>query len=198
MEKIHEKMKYRLAEAMKHCMKRSPVEKITVREITEECGTTRQTFYRNFKDKYDLVNWIFDTEFIELLKHENLNASYTERWAFIEKNCRYFYQNHSFYRKALQIKGQNSFSDHFREYIRPFIAERISSLFGGEQVDEFILDFFVDAVICTMECWLRAKECMPPEQFVEKLKRLTEKCAHSICQEIPQTEQGKISQTKGQ
>ena len=46
----HDKMKYRLAEAMKNCMKKMPVEKITVKEIVAECGTTRQTFYRNFQD----------------------------------------------------------------------------------------------------------------------------------------------------
>ena len=53
-------MKYRLADAMKNCMKKMPVEKITVKEIVTECGTTRQTFYRNFQDKYDLINWYFD------------------------------------------------------------------------------------------------------------------------------------------
>ena len=47
----HDKMKYRLADAMKNCMKKMPVEKITVKEIVKECGTTRQTFYRNFQDK---------------------------------------------------------------------------------------------------------------------------------------------------
>ena len=52
-------MKYRLADAMKNCMKKMPVEKITVKEIVTECGTTRQTFYRNFQDKYDLINWYF-------------------------------------------------------------------------------------------------------------------------------------------
>ena len=52
-----EKMKYRLAEAMKTCMRTMPVEKITVKEIVQECGTTRQTFYRYFLDKYDLINW---------------------------------------------------------------------------------------------------------------------------------------------
>ena len=36
--KSGEKVKYRLAEAMKECMKKAPVEKITVKEITEECG----------------------------------------------------------------------------------------------------------------------------------------------------------------
>ena len=79
------------------------------------------------------VNWIFDTEFIALLKDEKLDVShsnYKERWAFVEKICQYFYQNHGFYRKALQIKGQNSFRDHFREYIQPLLAERISTLFG--------------------------------------------------------------------
>lgn len=178
-----------LASSLKELMVEQPFDKINVAQICERCNMNRKSFYYHFKDKYDLVNWIFDTEFIELIKHENLSAGYIEHWAFIEKNCRYFYQNHAFYRKAIQIKGQNSFSDHFREYIRPLIAERISSLFGGEQVDEFTLDFFSDAVICTMERWLRAKDCMPPEQFVEKLKSLTEKCAHAICQEMPQTEQ---------
>src|SRR5699024_10238398 len=54
---------------MKRCMKRAPVEKITVKEIVEECGTTRQTFYRNFRDKYDLINWYFDKILLESFEH---------------------------------------------------------------------------------------------------------------------------------
>ena len=179
-----------LATSLKELMAEQLFDKINVAQICERCNMNRKSFYYHFKDKYDLVNWIFDTEFIELLKRENLSAGYAEHWAFIEKTCRYFYQNHSFYRKALQIKGQNSFSDHFREYIWPLIAERISTLFGEEQPDEFTLDFLSDAMICAMERWLLSKECMPPEQFVEKLKRLTEKFAHAIFQEMSQAEQG--------
>lgn len=179
-----------LATSLKELMAEQPFDKINVAQICERCNMNRKSFYYHFKDKYDLVNWIFDTEFIELLKRENLSAGYAEHWAFIEKTCRYFYQNHSFYRKALQIKGQNSFSDHFREYIRPLIAERISTLFGEEQPDKFTLDFLSDAMICAMERWLLSKECMPPEQFVNKLKTLTEKCAHAIFQEMSQAEQG--------
>ena len=48
-----EKTKYRLAESMKECMCHTPVDAITVRQITENCGLTRQTFYRNFMDKFD-------------------------------------------------------------------------------------------------------------------------------------------------
>lgn len=47
-EEKRDKMKYRLADAMKSCMGKMSVEKITVKEIVDACGTTRQTFYRNF------------------------------------------------------------------------------------------------------------------------------------------------------
>lgn len=38
-----EKTKYRLARAMKECMQTTPVENITVKQITEKCELTRQT-----------------------------------------------------------------------------------------------------------------------------------------------------------
>ena len=41
-------------------MKTTPVDNIAVTQLTELCGVTRQTFYRNFIDKYDLINWYFD------------------------------------------------------------------------------------------------------------------------------------------
>lgn len=178
-----------LATALKGLMAEMPFDKINVAQICERCNMNRKSFYYHFKDKYDLMNWIFDTEFIALLKQENLDSDYQEHWAFIKKTSQYFYQNHTFYRKALQIKGQNSFRDHFQEYIRPLLADRISRVFGEETLDEFTLDFFPDAVVCAMERWLLTKECMPPEQFVEKIKRITEECSRAICRELFQTEQ---------
>ena len=56
-----EKTKYRLARSMKECMKTMSVDNITVKQITENCGVTRQTFYRNFMDKFDLINWYFES-----------------------------------------------------------------------------------------------------------------------------------------
>ena len=50
----------RLADAVKAEMERAPLDKITVSQIVERAGVTRQTFYRNFRDKYDLVNWHFE------------------------------------------------------------------------------------------------------------------------------------------
>ena len=64
------------AKAIKSLIKTQPLDKITVTDIVFQAGKTRQTFYRHFQDKYDLVNWIFDTEFITLIKDEKLNAGH--------------------------------------------------------------------------------------------------------------------------
>ena len=61
----NEKTKYRLAEAVKECMKTTPVEEITVKQIASCAGIARQTFYRNFRDREDLINWYFDKLLIE-------------------------------------------------------------------------------------------------------------------------------------
>ena len=39
------------------------------RQIVEVCGVTRQTFYRNFLDKYDLINWYFDKLLLKSFEH---------------------------------------------------------------------------------------------------------------------------------
>lgn len=178
--------KHALAAALQELMTELPFEKINVAQICERCNMNRKSFYYHFKDKYDLVNWIFDTEFIALIRDERLEVSYDKHWALIEKACHYFYQNHNFYRKALQIKGQNSFSDHFREYIRPLLVDRLTFTLGDIPVDEFTIGFLSDAAICAIERWLLAKDCMPPEQFVAKIKNLIEKGAVSICREMAQ------------
>ncbi|WP_242622571.1 TetR family transcriptional regulator [Intestinimonas timonensis] len=79
-----------LATSLKELMVEQPFDKINVAQICEHCNMNRKSFYYHFKDKYDLVNWFFDTEFIELIKHENLSADYTEHWAFIEKTAGIF------------------------------------------------------------------------------------------------------------
>ncbi len=176
--------KQALAASLRELMEEVPFDKINVSQICERCGMNRKSFYYHFKDKYDLVNWIFDTEFISLVSASSSSDSYQEQWEFIEKACRYFYENRSFYRKALQIKGQNSFSDHYTEYFEPFLRNYLSHLLGDEQLNEFTVDFFADAMLCSMKRWLLAKNCMPPEQIVSQAKRLVRLGAAAICQEI--------------
>ena len=177
-----------LAASLRELMQEQPFDKINVSQICDGCGMNRKSFYYHFKDKYDLVNWIFDTDFIAMAKDVELDVPYAARWDLVEKACCYFYENHNFYRKALQIKGQNSFPDHFREYVRPLLQSRMTKIFGKEQADEFTLDFLTDAVLCALERWLLTKDCMPPDVFVNKLKDLVEMSAYALCTRMSESD----------
>ena len=49
--------KYQLDRALKELLKQKPLSQIRVRELTEQCGIRRQSFYYHFSDVYDLFNW---------------------------------------------------------------------------------------------------------------------------------------------
>lgn len=93
-----------LAAALKQIMTEVPFPKISVGDICEACGMSRKSFYYHFKDKYDLVNWIFYTEFVETIGAPNVSSA----WNLFASVCLYFYQERTFYRSALRIEGQNS------------------------------------------------------------------------------------------
>ena len=44
-----------LAESFKELALKQPIEKITIKEITDKAGVIRPTFYNHFQDKYDLL-----------------------------------------------------------------------------------------------------------------------------------------------
>lgn len=183
-----------LANALRELMEEEPFDKIQVAHICEKCNMNRKSFYYHFKDKYDLVNWIFDTEIITFIKKISKEGPHDNRIKLLQEICNYFYENRSFYRKALQIEGQNSFSDHFREYIRPILELRLTELIGDIASDEFTLNFFVDAVTCALERWLLDKNCMPPEQIVAKMLNLIQKSADALYQEFKKEESVKTGQ----
>ncbi len=48
-----------LAASLIKLLSQKPLDKVTVKDIIEDCGVNRQTFYYHFKDIYDLVDWNF-------------------------------------------------------------------------------------------------------------------------------------------
>ena len=46
-----------LVASLKELMAEKPLDKITIRDITEDCGISRMAFYYHSKDIYDLVEW---------------------------------------------------------------------------------------------------------------------------------------------
>ena len=64
----HDRAKYKLAASIKECMKTTPVDRITVKDIVDECGISRQTFYYHFQDILEVIEWSLDQAFSHLLE----------------------------------------------------------------------------------------------------------------------------------
>lgn len=155
-----------MAESMKGLMNEKPFAKISVGDICERCGMNRKTFYYHFKDKYDLVNWIFQTEFLEMLMTQN----YTSGWQLLSDICAYFYSERAFYTNALQVEGQNAFRDYFADSIGSILPEIMADHLSPEEDSRFFIQFLTDAIQAAILRWLKQTPVLPPEKFMKKLE----------------------------
>ena len=89
MTRASEHTRRQLADALRHKLATKPLQKITIRELVEECGLNRQTFYYHFKDIYDLLRWMFIYDGEQLLNKRLTTETWEEalllvlvsRWA---------------------------------------------------------------------------------------------------------------------
>ena len=120
------------AKAIKTLIKKQPLDKITVTDIVSTAGKTRQTFYRHFQDKYDLVNWYFEKLVLKSFEEMNQGGTLQEalnlKFAFIE-------QEHAFFKEAFKSNDYNNLIhydfcciyDFYKEYIRKNTGKTIPS-----------------------------------------------------------------------
>ncbi len=50
--------KQALEASLKKLMQKKPLDKITIQDLTADCGISRMAFYYHFKDIYDLIEWV--------------------------------------------------------------------------------------------------------------------------------------------
>ena len=96
-----------LAESLIELSAKKPIDKITIKEITDKAGVIRPTFYNHFQDKYELIEWIIKTELLEPIK-PLLNAGMIFEAIVLMLNN--ISANSVFYKKALKLEGAVTFN----------------------------------------------------------------------------------------
>ena len=116
-----------LAESFKELAKKHPIEKITIKEITDLAGVIRPTFYNHFQDKYELLEWIIRTEILDpilpLFQGGFIREGFTLAFQNVEKDK-------EFYKKACKMEGQNSFRDISEQCIKELLCQFIKEQVG--------------------------------------------------------------------
>ena len=163
-----EKTKYRLASSVKECMKTTPVDKITVKEIVEGAGVARQTFYRNFLDKYDLINWYFDK--LVLACFRQIGVSHTVEESLTQKLV-FLREGKAFSMGAFRSHDHNSLKEHDFELILGFYQELLAKR-GSRPLEEdirFLLEMYCQGSVYMTVKWIQGGMEEEPEKVARKL-----------------------------
>ena len=103
-----------LAESFRELAGSKPVDKITVPNIIENCGYSKTTFYRLFKDKYDLMAWDY-AQRLQAIVGQTEKADY--EWKQILWDVAFLYNEQKDYLRNLLLhtSGYETFSKHMKQ-----------------------------------------------------------------------------------
>jgi probable dihydroxyacetone kinase regulator len=184
--------KLALAESLKRLMTKTDFNRISVRDIVDDCGLTRQAFYYHFKDKYDLMNWIYYTETARYISAYNKVEHWMDGMVDL---CNYMRLNKTFYINALNTTGQNSFQEYLRDYIRDIsisVIENIQNADFQEDKWEFITEFISTAFVGMIVKWANNGMKDEPAEYITKMRSIFDGSIlcelESLSQKIPTEE----------
>lgn len=149
--------KKKIAKAFKKQMEGKPFDKISVVDIMDQAQIRRQTFYNHFLDKYDLLDWIFETDLQEQVTN---NLNYINGFQLLEELLFYFERHRPFYAQVFDIKGQNDFYSYFDEYCQVLIDKIISEYQGpaltqmGPDYRHFLSLYHAKALTHLIKCYV--------------------------------------------
>ena len=111
-----------LAESFKELAAGKTIEKITIKDIADNCGYSPATFYRQFKDKYDLIAW----DYAEQVRNNIGNIGkdgHTWKQAFL-KSAQYNLDHRDYLVNLFKhTSGRYSFERYMAEVNLSFIKE---------------------------------------------------------------------------
>lgn len=164
-----------LEESLKRLLLKKPLDKITITDITTDCGISRMAFYYHFKDIYDLVEWSCVEDGTKALQGKKTSESWTEGLtqifgAVLENKP--FIMN--VYRNVDRERIENYLFKLTYALIVGVVEEKSKGLNITEEDKKFIADFYKYGFVGIMLEWIR--EGM--KENIEDLVRMMDLTLH--------------------
>lgn len=170
---IRQTTKDLIAESLKELAAVKPIDKITVREISQNCGFTSKTFYNHFQDKYDLIAWIYSTAAQKIFSQID-GENYTWNDALTD-GLSYFLANKKFLKNlVLNTGGQDSFINYLANFSVKIFTDYIKRTKNLEKISpnvEIYIKVYCYGIVCTFCEILNAPLTVSNEEFVNALEK---------------------------
>ena len=174
-----------LEASLKNLLREKPLEKITINDITEDCGISRMTFYYHFKDIYDLIEWSCDEDAHRLLKgresYDTWQQGYLRIFQAVRENQTFFLNiYHSLSRELVE----NYLYKLTHELLMGVVEEQSQGLHVAEEDKSFIADVYKYMLVGLMLEWIRGGMKAEPEALVGRLETVIHGSVRSALERV--------------
>ena len=169
-----------LEQSLKNLLLKKPLTKITVGDITEDCGINRMTFYYHFKDIYDLVEWSCLEDAKRALEEKKTYDTWQQGFLQIFKAVQ---ENKPFILNVYRCVHR----EQVEKYLQPLVDQLLLNVINEEAAGitvrdedkQFIAQVYSYMFIGLMLDWIKDDMREDPQQIVDRLAKLI-KCSVSV------------------
>ena len=162
-----------LEQSLKNLLLKKPLTKITVSDITDDCGINRMTFYYHFKDIYDLVEWSCLEDAKMALEEKKTYDTWQQGLLQIFKAVQ---ENKPFILNVYRCVHR----EQVEKYLQPLVDQLLLNVINEEAAGitvrdedkQFIAQVYYYILIGLMLDWIKDDMREDPQQIVEKLSKL--------------------------
>ena len=158
-----------LGESIRELAESRPVDKITIQEIGDNCGYSSATFYRHFRDKYDLIAWEYAQGTARIMDRID-HKEYVWEQTLMDGVLRFQKEKNYLKNLFLHTSGHDSFVRYMTEINQKALTKHILSVNGLECIDQitkmYIRIYCLGTVNLTCD-WILGKYDAAPEELAE-------------------------------
>lgn len=173
MEVVSQTTKRALEASLKKLLLQKPLNKITINDITEDCGVNRMTFYYHFKDIYDLVDWIMVEDAAKALENKPTFDTWMEAFLDILHQVQ---ENKVLVMNVYRSISREQVEQYLYKLLDPMLREFMERGMQGITVQDddvqFIVDFYKYALVGMALEWIRKDMKEDPVRMTERLNLL--------------------------
>ena len=127
-------IKHLVAQSLLKLCETAPLSTITVQQILDDTGISRQTFYNHFKDKYALIQYIYDTYIIPDFQLQQMTT--INFYEILVTSFQRMQTYHSFLKQACLMDGQNCLKDYIYRHCEAFDIQWHEALYGKQPLPQ--------------------------------------------------------------
>ena len=158
---------------MKKLLLEKPLNKITINDITEDCGVNRMTFYYHFKDIYDLVDWILAEDAAKAMEGRRGFGTWSEAYLNVLHQLQ---DNKTLVLNVYRSVGREQVEQYLYRLLDPILkdfADRECHDITVQDADkQFVVDFYKYALVGMTLEWTRRDMKGDPKKMVERVLAL--------------------------